>query len=241
MDSLISIGNDIRIFMYGGLISLPLTIAGSMVLLGLFTGNYAMLFFLIGFLLLTPLASYGIDLLFVIAAKRSGSKIFDAYMSDICKLNAEYIDGPRVEGAELEPVVASSWVAMISFFIGYLVTNAIKLHNYESIEESTESKDSKDSTESSRITNRKSQAIIAIVAIIIFSAIALMYRYKSGCESKAGMIPTSLLFGWAGYGWYKLQSCSGDDRLADLFGIANRLLQPEATNNGPIACVPILK
>ena len=235
MDSLISIGNDIRIFMYGGLVSLPLTIAGSMVLLGLFTGNYAMLFFLIGFLLLTPIVSYGINLLFIIAAKRSGSKIFDAYMSDICKLNAEYIDGSEVEGAELEPVVASSWVAMVSFFIGYLVTNAIKLHNYESIEESTESKDS------SRITNRKSQAIVAIVAIIIFSAISLAYRYKSGCESKAGMIPTSLLFGWAGYGWYKLQSCSGDDRLADLFGIANRLLQPEATNNGPIACVPILK
>jgi len=232
MDSLISIGNDIRIFMYGGLVSLPLTIAGSMVLLGLFTGNYAMLFFLIGFLLLTPLVSYGINLLFIIAAKRSGSKIFDAYMSDICKLNAEYIDSPPIVGAELEPVVASSWVAMVSFFIGYLVTNAIKLHNYESIEESKES---------SRITNRKSQAIIAIVAIIIFSAIALVYRYKSGCESKAGMIPTSLLFGWAGYGWYKLQSCSGDDRLADLFGIANRLLQPEATNNGPIACVPILK
>lgn len=236
MDSLISIGNDIRIFMYGGLVSLPLTIAGSMVLLGLFTGNYAMLFFLIGFLLLTPLVSYGINLLFIIAAKRSGSKLFDAYMSDICKLNAEYIDGPKVEGAELEPVVSSSWVAMVSFFIGYLVTNAIKLHNYESIEESTtESKDS------SRITNRKSQAIIAIAAIIIFSSIALAYRYKSGCESKAGMIPTSLLFGWAGYGWYKLQSCSGDDRLADLFGIANRLLQPDATNNGPIACVPILK
>lgn len=235
MDSLISIGNDIRIFMYGGLVSLPLTIAGSMVLLGLFTGNYAMLFFLIGFLLLTPLVSYGINLLFIIAAKRSGSTIFDAYMSDICKLNVGYIDGPKVEGAELEPVVASSWVAMVSFFIGYLVTNAIKLHNYESIEDST------DSNDNIRITNRKSQAIIAIVAIIIFSSIALVYRYKSGCESKAGMIPTSLLFGWAGYGWYKLQSCSGDDRLADLFGIANRLLQPDATNNGPIACVPILK
>ena len=45
---------DIRFFMYGGMNSLPLTIGGTMLILGLFTANYAMLFYLLGFLIITP-------------------------------------------------------------------------------------------------------------------------------------------------------------------------------------------
>jgi hypothetical protein len=54
-----------------------------------------------------------------------------------------------------------------------------------------------------------------------------------------GMILTTVLFIYAGHGWYKLLSKVGEDRLSDVFGIANRLLPPSAIVNGPIACVPI--
>jgi hypothetical protein len=57
MESLKGIISDIRVFLYGGVLTLPLTIAGTLSILGLFTANYAVLFFLVGFLILTPLAA----------------------------------------------------------------------------------------------------------------------------------------------------------------------------------------
>ena len=56
MDSLKTIIEDINVFIIGGIRSMPHTISGTMLLLGLFTANYAMLFFLLGFLVLTPIA-----------------------------------------------------------------------------------------------------------------------------------------------------------------------------------------
>jgi len=50
---------------------------------------------------------------------------------------------------------------------------------------------------------------------------------------------SSVIFILLGVGWYKLLSIRGDDRLADLFGIANRLLGINATKNEPMACVPV--
>ena len=89
------------------------------------------------------------------------------------------------------------------------------------------------------VTNRKSQAIIAMISTIVFALVVLGFRYYTGCESILGMILTSFLFVFSGHGWYKLLSKVGQDRLSDLFGIANRLLSPSAINNSPIACVPI--
>jgi hypothetical protein len=89
------------------------------------------------------------------------------------------------------------------------------------------------------VTNRKSQAIIAMVSTIVFGLIVLGFRFYSGCESTLGMILTTVLFVYAGHGWYKGLSSVGQDRLSDLFGIANRLLPPSAINNAPIACVPV--
>jgi len=42
----------------------------------------------------------------------------------------------------------------------------------------------------------------------------------------------------SGYYWYSMLSGIGQDRLSDLFGIANRLLPPSAITNGPVACIP---
>jgi hypothetical protein len=41
-----------------------------------------------------------------------------------------------------------------------------------------------------------------------------------------------------GVSWYYALSSVGEDRLSDLFGIANRLLLPKVFRNGPIACLP---
>jgi hypothetical protein len=52
------------------------------------------------------------------------------------------------------------------------------------------------------------------------------------------MVLTCITFFTLGYSWYLLLSSVGEDRLSDLFGIANRLLPPAAIQNKPIACIP---
>ena len=60
-DTLRGIISDLHVFLYGGLRSLPFTLGGTMLILGLFTSNYAILFFLIGFLIAAPLATWVVN------------------------------------------------------------------------------------------------------------------------------------------------------------------------------------
>ena len=215
---LMDVISDIRTFMYGGMITLPLTIAGTMLLLGLFTANYAMLFFLIGYLIVTPLLSSG---LYKISAYISSeSTFFCTKLNDTCKLNIKNTD----KGS-------SPWVAMVSFFIGYIFTNGVMLYKYTP---------EGDAAESPEVKNRKNITLITMMSVVLFAAVSLGYRYYTKCEENVyGMGVSSVIFILLGVGWYKLLSIRGDDRLADLFGIANRLLGINATKNEPMACVPV--
>ena len=233
---------DIRFFMYGGMNSLPLTIGGTMLILGLFTANYAMLFFLLGFLIITPVTLwlYNIlldktvkSLLILIIRLLSFGQLDTEYItsilkttvkSDVCKINIPY--KTELNSSESEPE-SSTWVAMITFFIGYILKNAIELYNRES----------SDVDVNSKVNNRKFQAIVSICSIIIFAMVVLGYRLYSGCESKVEIIVSSLIFIPLGFGWYKALSSVGQDRLSDIFGIANRLLSPTADE--PVACIPL--
>ena len=239
MESLKDIISDIRVFMYGGVLTLPLTIAGTLSILGLFTANYAILFFLVGFLILTPITSSLLN--WALGAIFVGKSFnpFRAKTSDICKLVIPYSTLKTPVGTSDESVVSSSWVAMISFFIGYIFTNALQLYSRESEDTTIKVTSTSASDINTMVTNRKSQAIIAMASTIVFALVVLGFRYYTGCESTLGMILTSFLFVFSGHGWYKLLSKVGQDRLSDLFGIANRLLPPSAINNAPIACVPI--
>jgi hypothetical protein len=238
MDSLKDIVSDIRIFLYGGVLTLPLTIGGTLALLGLCTANYAMLFFLIGFLVLVPTTSF-------ILNKAIGSFIegrsfnpFVAKKGGVCDLAIPYSTLP-IGSVETENVVSSAWVAMVTFFIGYVFTNGLELYSRESPDTTITVTSTSASDLNTMVTNRKSQAIIAMVSTIVFGLIVLGFRFYTGCESTLGMILTTILFVFAGHGWYKALSKVGQDRLSDLFGIANRLLPPSAINNAPIACVPV--
>jgi hypothetical protein len=226
--------------MYGGMNSLPLTIGGTMLILGLFTANYAMLFFLLGFLIITPITLwlYNIlldktvkSLLILIIRLLSFGQLDTEYITsilkntlkpDICKINIPY----KTELNNVDSEGSSTWVAMITFFIGYILKNAIELY----------SRESSDVDMNSKVNNRKFQAIVSICSIIIFAMVVLGYRLYSGCESKVEIIVTSLIFIPLGFGWYKALSSVGQDRLSDIFGIANRLLSPTADE--PVACIP---
>jgi len=248
MDSLRDIISDIRIFLYGGILTLPLTIAGTLSILGLFTANYAMIFFLLGYLVLTPFVAFGLDSALVAIFSGMSGNPFKAKWGDVCNLvipfsklpisSANTVTNSKGTGNNIT-IVSSPWVAMVAFFIGYIFTNGLELYNRET-PATTLTVTTKDASDlDKKVTNRKTQAIIAMVSTLVFGLVVLGFRYYSGCESMLGMILTTFGFIFAGHGWYKLLSTIGEDRLSDLFGIASRLLPPSAINNAPIACVPV--
>lgn len=236
MDSLKDYINDIRIFLYGGMRSLPLTIAGTLLVLGLFTANYAMLFFLVGYLLLVPLLSgfLGWLLKFVF----DGTDYFQGISSDVCGVTIPYSTLNSIKPTTKETTVLSPWLAMVSFFFGYIGYNAKELYTYE-----TTSSDFMVTTDNSpdienKTTTRRTQAIIGLCMLVIVVIATLYYRNKTGCESLGSFILTIGMFGSLGWTWYGFLSKVGQNRLSDMFGIANRLISPSAMKNGPIACIP---
>jgi hypothetical protein len=243
MESLRNIVSDIRIFLYGGLLTLPLTLAGTLSILGLFTANYAVLFFLVGFLIITPLASSILNFALGTLTAGTGYNPFRAKTGDVCKLVIPFTtltpsansSGSATEGT----VVSSAYVSMMAFFIGYILTNGLELYNRQAEDTTLTVQTSSASDINSKVTNRKTQALLAIISTVVVAIIIFGMRYSSGCESMLGISLTSVIFGYMGYGWYKALSKVGQDRLSDLFGIANRLLPPSAITNAPIACVPV--
>ena len=53
--NLFTIASDLKYFLISGYQALPFVIGGTFTVLGLYTAQYAMLFFLLGYLILTPL------------------------------------------------------------------------------------------------------------------------------------------------------------------------------------------
>jgi hypothetical protein len=227
-----------------------------MLLLGLFTSNYAILFFLIGFLFAAPLATwvinrilpiiwnagwyiaYYISLMFGKGIQQPGEWLemsyFKTQVGDVCKLVIPYL--ATNDGAEV--VISSEWMAMVSFFIGYVICNALQLYNIDMSNSASINSANAADTEM-KVKKRKGQAMVALISIILFALIVLYFRMNAGCERAIGILLTAAGFGTAGYYWYDLLSMVGQGRLSDIFGIANRLLAPSAIKNGPIACVPI--
>ena len=255
-DTLRGIISDLHVFLYGGLRSLPFTLGGTMLILGLFTSNYAILFFLIGFLIAAPLATwvvnrfipltwnagwyiaYYISLMFGKGIQQPGEWLemsyFKTQLGDVCKLVIPYL--ATNDGAEV--VISSEWMAMVSFFIGYVICNALQLYNTDMSNSASINSANAADTEM-KVKKRKGQAMVALISIILFALIVLYFRMTEGCERAIGILLTVAGFGTAGYYWYDLLSMVGQGRLSDIFGIANRLLAPSAIKNGPIACVPI--
>lgn len=250
---------DIHVFLYGGLRSLPFSLGGTMLLIGLFTSNYAILFFLIGLLLLAPFGAWAVNHIipmlfnaiqmgiYLIASTLNKNTTvakptdfldipyFKTKVSDICKLILPFTSSNT---GEYETVISSEWMAMMSFFIGYVICNSLQLYNNDVTNSAVISSPDAPDTQVKK-NKRKSQSMFALVSIAIFALIIIGFRMNTGCEKGLGVLLTGAGFGAAGYYWYQLLSEVGQGRLSDIFGITNRLLAPSAIKNGPIACVPI--
>jgi len=206
-DTLLALVDDFKVFFMTGIQTLPLSMAGTLLILGFGTANYPMLFFLVGMLLVAPLIPFLVNL----------------FVAD---------DTWKVAGCGVVPgldnYVISQWVVMVYFFLGYILNNAISLAQMQPT----------DAADTEKATLRKSQCWMG-VAVIVLCMVAFGVTRVWGCEAWWRFGLTALLSAAGGWGWYALLNTSASGRLADLFGIANRLLSPSAFVNEPVGCVPI--
>jgi hypothetical protein len=235
-----TIAKDITTFFYGGINNLPLVIAGTMLILGLMTANYAMLFFLLGFLVLIPVATLITNVGAEFLLKIIGfGDYFMIKPNDLCNLAIPFAGSGSATSSTPTFVFSSLWMAMISFFFGYMTANAIALMGRESALPDNPDEDQVKKADL-QANLRKSQAMTALISIAVAGGLAIAVRLLyASCDRLAGAIPTVAIFGSFGFVWYKALSSVGQDRLSDLFGIANRLLAPGALANQPVACMPV--
>jgi len=232
MDTLQDVLSDVRVFLYSGAVSLPLSLAGTLLLLGLFTGNYAMLFFLVGYLVIVPSATYLLNLL-----AGSAPEWMRAKTGDVCGLVVPFLSS--TPSSEPSFHIMSQWMAMSCFFFGYLLRNAAVLLFREPEPTGAVELTAEQVTELQRKASyRRTQAIISLASITIVALIFFVLRWNTGCENLFGFALALLGMIPAGYFFYDALRQVGQDRLSDLFGIANRLLAPGAIANGPIVCMP---
>jgi len=266
--NLFTVASDIRYFLRTGLKTLPLTIGGVMLLVGMLTANYGMLFFVSGMFVLAPLAAFLFNFLIsamfdrtglvaaVLGSVGSGMEInastravlFSAKDKNVCNVVGKW-DGVDQDRATIDMSV-SYWATMSFFFIGYMFTNAVLLYlepaNYPTSDSAIASKDSADpdawgKADAGR-TARRTQASIAMFALSILTAIIIYIRLMSGitnsCDGPLSLFFGLLIGGGLGIGWYIALSRVGNQRLSDVFGIANRMLIPMALVDKPYACLP---
>jgi hypothetical protein len=210
---------DLHVFLYGGLRSLPFALGGTMLVLGLFTSNYAILFFLIGLLIVAPLGSWIINrmipiiwnslrylwylILYVFYGGKDvesskptdflNIKSFMITVDDVCKLIIPFGNSKNSSSGP-ETVISSEWTAMSFFFIGYAICNALQLYSNDVTGSATLNSPDAPDTES-KVNKRKSQAMFALVSISIFALVVLIFRWSTGCEPVISLFSANIPFG----------------------------------------------
>ena len=224
--------SDIRYFFYAGFQNLPLSIAGIAIVIGFLTANYGLLFFLFGYLVMLPAGLFLFNLL-----PLKGLLTEEA----ACFLMPASVFGAEDKFRPTEPSTGIGyWVPMTSFFIGYIMTNAVLMNLYElppTTDTQEKGPDGKPLSAKPGIDNRKANTYAAMLVISVLAILCIVVRSMS-CEGPLALLLGILLGGGSGVGWYYFLSGIADHRTSDLFGMANRLLIPYALSNQPYACLP---
>ena len=268
--NLFTVASDIRYFLLTGLKTIPLTIGGVMLLVGMLTANYGMLFFVSGMFVLAPLAAFLFNFLMSALFDRqglvagilgsAGSKmeissslraiLFSAKDKNVCNVAGKW-DGSDSDRTSIDLSV-SYWITMTFFFVGYMLMNAVLLYleptNYPvATNDSTDAQGKSDPDAFGKAdagrTARRTQAVIAMIALSILTIIVLFTRLlmkgiAGSCDGPVSFLIGLLGGGFLGVGWYYALSRVGNQRLSDVFGIANRLMIPMALVDKPYACLP---
>jgi len=228
---------NIRSMTSHGFRSLPVLLAGSILVLGLAQGNFNLLFFFTGMFILTPLATVILNMIvefiFGFWPFTNISKIF--WQNQHANAEQCTLFGTPVKGQEFNPptagtVVPAYWMTIMAFFFTYLYFNASNLYN-KPIEKNAPKK---------AVIARQSQSIISMVVLTITAILFTIFRYSTSCDTGLGIFVSWMLGYYLAYGWYNFMKSCGLGRLDDLFGINNQLLPKQSyEEEDPKVCVPL--
>jgi hypothetical protein len=152
---------------------------------------------------------------------------------------------PGIEGSD--NVGPTYWTAHITFFLGYLLANAVSIYNVPA----------DPLIDKNDVKHRMRRARTIIIATILLALILPFLRFRltgggfvdntsllsrfiggvsGGAETLSGITFALVVCGGVGYAWYKFaESCGA--RAADVFGIAQQIIPYSAKDETPMACV----
>jgi hypothetical protein len=215
-----SIVQTVKGILYGGFVSLPMVLIGIVLFLATTLGNLGLIMLTLGHVFIIPFIVFFSNLLHEYFFK--DSPYFKVPSNDLCQLVSS---SPLTTSQTF--VGPSYWMAHVTFFFAFLITNAAKLY----------SKEAPSNADPSKVENRKAQTMTALIlSVVTFVLLAGVRYFFSGCETPAGIFFALLLIAPVGYGWYELATLCGA-RDADIFGILQKILPPEFKDEAPMTCV----
>jgi hypothetical protein len=232
--NLFTIASDIKYFLLSGYQALPFVIGGTFSILGLYTAQFSMLFFLLGYLIIIPfltlILNFGASM--VIPFKQKDVPWLLSSDNDICNM----LSIPSEAGEETMKTILTPWLSMVTFFLGYIGMNAYSILQ-KPVEYPLKADAATKKATDNKAMLRRTQATVGLVVTAALAVFVLIMRtFVTGCDSVVGGI-LSLGSVALGASWYVILSLGNDDRLSDVFGIANRLMTTSALNDAPYACL----
>ena len=127
-------------------------------------------------------------------------------------------------------IFPSYWMAHLSFFFGYILTNAITIYTGYGLP--SKAKAAPNWAVEARVT----QGITLIATTVILWLLTAWLRlYATGAESLNGIILAIFLMGGLGCGWFFFAQLCGA-RNADIFGVSQQMLS-QSDDTAPMTCV----
>ena len=224
-----SLVKQIREAILRGFSALPLLLIGWVFFMGSATGNIGLLVLALGHIFAVPLVTVLSNLVVDFANSSLSGLIGDwaplltVANKDLCNIIPSATDY-TVGNLWVAP---SYWMAQITFFFAFLITNGFYVYTMES----------DPNADKEKVERRKSQALLSmILSSALFVVLAVTRKLYTGCETFLGMFLGIAVSGAAGYGWYELaRLCAARD--ADIFGIIQKILPPSASDPPPMTCV----
>lgn len=210
--------------------SLPLLLISFITFLAFGLGNISLFILLIGHVLIVPIIT---EFFHFISSKSPNIALLTS--NDISQLI------PTPLGSVTTPVnvFPSYWMAHISFFSGYLLSNAVSMYRQEpnlSLIQGASSDAVKRSIQL-KIAARKEKAMTLIISTVSFLLlITLLRMIATGAETFAGVSIAIIFLGLAGGGYYLFAEVLGVTN-SDVFGIAMQMMSPDSAATKPKTCV----
>jgi len=136
-------------------------------------------------------------------------------------------------------VFPSYWMAHISFFFGYLLSNAVSIYLQKpdlSIIQGASS-DAVKASINEKLKARKEKAMTLMMTTVLFYIVLIILRViATGAESLAGITVAIVILGLAGAGWYYFALFLGASNI-DVFGIGLQMMSPDSAATKPKTCV----